>query len=295
MNLDITPELVKELHEHPSPARDNVAIVLTPAGWEVTALADGRHSNLLAMTAADTDGWVDEDGVFDDDAAEDLASGRVSPGAEPYVIRDEHGEITTPAAEADPYVVTGESRHQWQEPSPRRNWRTAWWFDLAAADLVIDVPARSGAPAEQLYRTESGRWVEHSSGQWHELDQESVAVWAYRSSHVVTGKPQPPVVAAALAARALADALTPPTLPQYVDGSGLRASKPPTEEENAAAADVFLAGRAISELLRAEVLPQVREQRRKAAGICVAWHGSESAAAAALDVSRQTLNQLLNQ
>ncbi|MEU4513193.1 helix-turn-helix domain-containing protein [Nonomuraea wenchangensis] len=298
MNLNITPDLVTELYEYGQqtgrPAE--TALILTSRGWDTTVVIGGRgihydgDPTLTPLTAQGIYDWLDGN-EMDDDCAAALAQPDM-PGSS-YRIPDEYGDYdTTPNPRWDVHVVTGTTD---ERGDTVHDWQDAFWFDANQAEQII-APGKTG---HSLWRTTSGRWLDHHEGDWTEVPMTHVAEWAYSAREDdLAGEPNEwhPLVSAARAARQLADAFTVPKIPTVPTGYFDQVESRPKEVLDEAA-DVVLGIPAITEhLLKKVVLPDLRNVRSLSADIVVeAFDGNQSAAARHLGMSQSTLNKMLPQ
>jgi hypothetical protein len=305
MELNVTPDLVRDLYEYAQRTGrpSQTGIVLADEGWETrvwTDHSDTPYTGVIACTAEDIDTLCDGE-PFDDDVADMLTRpSDPATGRDDYRIPDEHGEHTSPYGDdLDPIVVAGEVD---DDGETDESWTSAWWFDRAQATLIVAENGRLGdvAAVTSLWRTATGRWVTQTRqvtgdgrDHWAELSAEQAATFIYDADPALVAADEPvPLVAAAVAARELVDALTPPVIP--------RGERPLADRAEQVLDDMTEAvdtARAVSELLRRRVLADVRQQRATAAWRVNAafghGHGARARAAEHLGMSPQTLSNLI--
>lgn len=293
MNLDITADLVRDLHE--TGASTKTGIVLTSTGWEIQSWIN-RSEYPIAITAADA--WeVTGEFEFDDDIAEMLTTPSV-PGATSYAVPDEDGDVRAPRDDEDVTVVTSTG-----EDEDEAGWIGAWWFDAATAvELVTDSDGelRDGGGTSSLWRTAGGRYVMCTRScwdgepgiAWTGLTPTQAAEWGYHApqGRVAEDDTLPPLLVAAWHLRAVRDAITVPRVP--VSASDPYQRYPEDVEDEAA--EVVADARALLELARTILAQDLRAKRADAAHIVVEAVGSQQAAAARLGMSQPTLNNLIN-
>lgn len=312
MSLNITPELVRELHELGQRAND-AAIVLTSGGWEVHAVVD-QVPYPMAFTAQDIslslaagidyvedlDGETIEamlDGPLDDDTAAAMADG--GGGEITYKIFHEDGDERLPG---DADVAVAFSQNPLNDTEP---WADAWWFNLDTARELIQAPhERDGhGNRESLWITAEGRYVlcvdtiwGVSDIFWYQLSPNEAAQWLYDApeDRVVEHEDEPMLVTAARTARALTASITAPPTRRVAtsDTTGYTV----TDADHAITA--FWAAAAISDLVRTRVLSDLRCTRADAAYALVRdADGNVSEAHRQLadirPLSRRTLDDLL--
>lgn len=298
MTLHVTPELVQELADYDGDAFQ-AGLKLGTHGWEFKRCLVGPSDGLVALWAS----WVQEYAEGEPlDPAQAAELAVADQHGRSYAVRDEDGDSTEPADGVDYVVVTGQTDAAGDEIYA---WDDAWWFDKATADLVLGEAHgayREHGQAEELWVTATGRWVCHvqsafagGSDYWvatgHDAASDAVAAarLVYGADHdrlAADAADRHPLVAAALAARTLVDALAPETPVLAGHGDYARRQR---------AADTVHATRAASELLRAVVLRDLRDHRGDAAATVVSTfeRGSQSEAARYLGIGLSTLNGLL--
>lgn len=277
MTLTITPELVTELAEHDSDPY-TTGIVLGPDGWAIRSGLT-ESDGLVALWGSYVFEWLDGQDITPSDA--DLLAGS-APDGRSLQITDEDRDTTMPADNTDWVVVTGITR----EGDIVTDWAEAFWFDQNTARRVL-------VDHEELWVTAGGRWVQYlpafgtSRAGWVEVgdspssDAVAAARLCYEANDDRFAADLPPLAVAARTLRTMVETLTP------------WASDGPEQP-----AEMVHALRGISELIRAGVLADLREQRGIAAQDVVDYfgggRGAQTQAARYLGVGLSTLNGLLN-
>lgn len=288
MALRITPDQIQELSEL---KRDpyGAGIKLTTDGWEVVEAGLTQGDGLVALWASYVREWAD--GAPLDEAQ---ATFMIDDGGYARAVPDEYGDDDEPRDGAEVTVVTGFTG---ANGDVVREWDGAWWFDRAAARLVLGEERgayRERGTATELWLTASGRWVERtqtvagatrdywvSVGSGHASDAVAAARLVYQADPRRLAEDPPPLAVAARAASDLVDALAPK------DGEG--------DPRETGASSVH-ACRAISELLRGRVARDLRDTRGNAAHAVAATFGAggEVEAARYLAMAPSTLAGLLD-
>ncbi|MBH1934121.1 hypothetical protein I5Q34_07400 [Streptomyces sp. AV19] len=312
MQLDITPALVHDLLESPRAALrpESTGIVLGPDGWTVAVWPEqAPDPGLIAFTAEDAHAWADEDGELDDDTVTALCTPADPDDGADYRILGENGR-RTPGAGTRWQVITATTDHADEDTpgsaswSVARHWRDAVWFDQdGARELVQADPAEARTDSrdrtDALWLTSGGRYllyrrsasVTEMPEEWEECTLKQAVLYTYRAAgHRVTAE-LPPALAAARHARALADELTAPRVRLEGDPELARGAARRVLDE---AAETVHATKAVSELLRSQVLADLRQQRAATARVVEQAHDDRQAAADHLGMSYPTLSNLIN-
>lgn len=259
-DLTITPNLIAELH-NAAQRGANAGLMLTSEGWEVRSWIDTSEiHHPVAMTAEDLSVLLDGE-PLDKDLAAELASGAATSAD--YQVRDEDGEISSPAADADVVVALTSPDNE------DGGWAGAWWFDANnARELVGEQKEdRERGKAESLWITAAGRYVvrldsvingEHTV--WYEISEDDAAAFLYDApglAETTQGADLPVLVRAARLARELADLITPPpgrTIPGEYGTTDYRV-------DHELATERFAAAGIIGDLVRTRVTADLRTVR----------------------------------
>lgn len=286
--LNITADLIAELHDRTGRA---FGITLSADGWSVEP--DERcPSTLTPITTEGLDAWLDGNDPEPSDF--EALTEPDAPGLDTYRIPDEDGADTEPAADATWQVVTtgpdGEDG----------DWTEAFWIDIDAATVVVEAPDRIGYDRNgqcftrnrrtSLWRTAGARWVARTESDhigdwdvtWAELTDEQAMVFIHDADPDLVDDDACAVwTAAAGAARAVTDAFC---------AEGLLQPRPDTADM----AEAFRAVRALSSLLRGDVLSTLKTTRTTAARwVAADLAPDRQAAAELLQLSARSLEDLI--
>jgi|GEM_PF-2687422 len=311
MNLTITEDLIHKLYERSRQSRRpaETGIVLTADGWDTHVWTTPSCPYPVALTGEDIDALIEGED-FDNpsyELEEWIIESLLQP--EPHLagsyripFEDEDWENREPGEGMTPQVVTGrleEDRGDLRDAES--DWTTAWWFDLKKSRQLIDEPARAEqGRAFSLWVTEGGRYVARLSSAWvGEADEEWVEVTPVQAAEMiynadpdrVVEEDAPALVVAARALRTAADAIRAPRVPVTEGSFGTVIRRPEQVEE--AALRVAAEARAISDLARGSLLPELKTTRAAAARVVVEAAGSETKAAERMGIRQPTLNALL--
>ncbi|MFF8786879.1 hypothetical protein [Streptomyces sp. NPDC015125] len=297
MHLNVTPDLIRELAAAPGqPA--NTAIVLNAHGWYVRSWADhSPTSGLVTLTQEGLGVWLDGTELDDENAAA-LCEPDDSAAAT-YQLPDENGDRSTPDNGVDWQVITSELEDV-DEFTRTPDWTRARWFDADAAVKLVgeDSPDAFGRTSS-LWRTRGGRYllrlrssnVAEMPLEWAELSPALAVEYTYRAAERITDAALPPLLEAARHAAGLVAALT---VPQWQGDPGPDVHRARARRVLGSATETVHATKELSELLRHEVLSDLRTQRQDAARTVVAAFGGDRYDAAEhLRMSYPTLSHLL--
>lgn len=287
MSLNITPDMIHELHERTARA-DQTGIVLTDEGWQVETWTQGNpYAGLIALTAQDVYGWLDGT-EFDDDAAEALATGQ------DYRIRSETGTVGEPAPGTDYRIAVDATGEDAQE------WESAWWFDFATARELVGVPRGdlNRGRAASLWQTSEGTyllrirsvWEGEQGDRWQPISLAAAVEHVYDVELALLADDLPAELEAATLAAQLVAVMAAPQ-PGY--NSDPEVADAMARRRLGEATGVVHGTRALSDLLRQRVLSDLKRERAAAAGVVVRACGGNEAAAQHLGMAYQTLANLL--
>ncbi|RJL19405.1 hypothetical protein [Bailinhaonella thermotolerans] len=308
MNLNITPDLIRDLADHHR-ADDTTGIILTADGWEIDTWVEPHPPGPLALTAADVHTYTDG-GDLDDDCARALAVPAGDPhGYTSYEITHEDGTTRTPRDDEQAQVVTGRLMDGGVLPDEHGHageiaddWRGAYWFDHTRARRLLTRERRDHPRSHSLYLTEGGRyvmlirsrWAGEAPESWTEITPQAAAEWAYGADEDDMCDPDqwPMLLTAARRARDVLEAIT---IPQ------IRTSDPARREAavwqaQSHAIEASHAGGIIASLVREQLAADLRRARGEATRLVVeACDGNQSEAARRLDISQSIVNRLIAQ
>ena len=315
MYLTIDADLVAELVESPNAGPSHeTGIYLTANGWETGWQNPEEWQYPVALTVDDVHAF--SGGDIDPDILAAMVESLTTYDHDPAVshesgtVDDLTGSIGSLTDDMTPAVVTGSMRVERRGRTPcvladEHAWETAWWFDHNTARQVTTEPAGLYADkgeAMSLWCTETCRWVVRTRSVrggphqvWSEIDADTAAQWVYDADAGAVAANLPPLAEGARAARDLANTITPP--PVHADRDGNATTGTVDERQSA---EVFAALGALSNLIRARLLPDLRGIRSRTAanllrsGDPAMGRGGLGYAAAVLGVAPSTLSNLLH-
>ncbi|HEY9475387.1 MAG TPA: hypothetical protein VIS06_16260 [Mycobacteriales bacterium] len=294
MALNITPDMIADLHDAGlrTSRADQTGIVLGSDGWETAVWTGaGPDTGLVALTAADIYGWLDGTDL-DDDAVAALTVPSETQATD-YRILSETGSAKDPG-DVTWQVCVGDATSV--------SWTDAFWFDMDKARELVAEPAglyedkgRASslwitAEGTYLIRTQS-KWVGEPDDQWLKASMTEAVEFVYGSDQDLVVDELPPVLSAARHAAGLVAELAPPQVGRNSDPDVDTAI---ARRHAGEAAEVVHAAKVLAELVRTQVLSDLRDTRGRAAWIVVRAHdGDRNAAAEQLGMSYPTLSGLL--
>jgi hypothetical protein len=311
MHLNISATLVRELADYAARTRrpSQTGLVLTADGWDTAVWTTPHAPGPVAITAEDVDAYMDGDDL-DDDCAEALTRPDPSEGSS-FEILHEDGIARTPGDGQEPQVVVGvldgpvlPGEHGISEIE--EGWTDAFWFDLnAARELIAEdrAYARGDAPrGYSLYITEGGRyvmqvrsrWEGEASYSWVAITAQQAAEWVYGADEdrVADEDTLPMVLAAALHARRVLDAITVPSIDGYSDPDARSGAAWRSRD---AAAEAVTAAGIMATFVREDLAKDLRRKRGQATRVVVtAFGGNQTRAAEHLGISQPSVYGLIN-
>lgn len=296
--LNITPDMIRALHDSQTGRPDRTGIVVGCDGWEIRVWTEkGPSAELIALTTADVHAWLGGEDM-DDDAAQALTNR--SEGGD-YQIPHEDGGLHEPDETAEPQVVTGkfDADDNYADDSSE----LAYWFDLSQAVELIS--EKLGGTSDRgrawsLWRTAGGRYVQRTFSDWaiepdeswDEVSLVQAVDRAYGADDYQMADDLPIELAAARMAASIVAELA---APELTPDSDLDVYSARARRHAADAVHVAEACQAVSELLRVRVQSDLRRERSAAARVVYhAEDGDRSAAAKRLGIAYSTFANLAN-